>query len=187
MTQSNKTVRTDTTQAQDVKGLRPSASLSPEKRQQMLDDGWDIEAWDALFMNDQEPETENSLEVPYEIFLQGFAVAAKRPLMGYGVELWLHHTGRDPFFMLMRPRYAIQLAELIERAPRRKGFVLMPESLTTDFDETIRVQTLLNGGVRITTNEIGVSFAKREATSLAAQLRGAAIAHKSTERTTLAA
>jgi len=126
-------------------------------------------------------------ELPHSVLIHGFAVSAKRPLFGYVVELWLHDTGWEPLRILMRPRYAIQLADLIDRAPGRKRVMWTPELMTTDFDETIRVYGRPDGAVLVTTDDISLNFKKTQARYLAAQLRLAAVAHKSTECATLAA
>jgi len=165
-----------------------SSNLSPEERKEMVKEGWDIDACDALFMNDQPPDAEQvDSSLPMEVLLHGFSVSSKHPIIGYVVELWLHNTGFEPYYTAMRPRYAIKLADLIEGAVSKKGFESTPKSITTDFEETINVYKWIHGGVFITTDEIRLGFEKPRAKILAAQLRQAAVAHRHAEHAILAA
>lgn len=157
----------------------PSAKFSPERRKQMIEEGWDLAAFDAWMMDEEQPEEDEELKgVPNEIFVDGYSVAATHAFFGYLVEIWIHNTGRPPGRSLMRPRYAQQLADLITQASRRKGLLAKSGLVTTDFEETIRVSPRSRGSVVITLNGTQATFSKRAAELLASKLREAAISHQ---------
>lgn len=125
-------------------------------------------------------------ELPDEVLLDGFSVAAFRPLIGYVVELWIHNTGREAGRVVMRPRYAMQLADLVTQAICWKGFSRKLRPVPTDLQETVQVYPRLGGGVLIVTDGTQATFAKAQAKELVAKLRQAAVAHLGERSTALA-
>lgn len=168
--------------------LPPSARLDPMRRQEMLDEGWDLDAFDALFADDREQgDDQTPLQVPMNLFRDGFSISAIHPLFGYAVELWLHNTGWEPDQVLLRPRDALRLAELIETVVQRKSRMTIPKSMTTDFGSTLKIHQRLHGDIAINSDGTRVNLDKKTALRVVAELRDAAIAHIPKESVTLAA